>query len=169
MTFENWLEKHHHDVEKNLNVLGMLSLLCRKEKLTRTSLSQIEHAEDIVRIQKILDGELQKYGKGYCAEFQSVLSLYAQYLARNEDKGKDETLMGAIRRCKIPCVDKRARGGALWIVGGKELSDFVQACRWRGVYFQFCPGGGKSTHGKDAWYVTGNTEFGAWQQMKMDT
>lgn len=169
MTFEKWLAQNQPNAEKQLDAFGMLSLLCRQEKLTKTSLRQIERVEEIERIQEILDDRLQKYGKECCAEFQNALSLYAQYLMKSGDEGKKETLTEAIRRRKIPFVDKRAQGGALWIIGGKELSGFVRECRERGVYFQFCPGGGRSTQGRDAWYATGNAEFGTWKQMKMDT
>ena len=172
-SFENWLTSAHQDTEAILNAFGMLSLLCRREKLTESSLSQIEQAEEIARIRENLDDKLKEYGEECCADFQNALELYAQYLSRNEDKQEDETLnetlLDAIRRQEIPFVDKRAQGGALWIIGGRELSDFVKECRRRGVYFQFCPGGGKSTQGQDAWYVTGDAEFKMWQQMKMDT
>lgn len=169
ITFEEWLTQNHQNAEERLNAFGMLSILCRKEKLTKTSLQQIEHVEEITWIQKILDDRLQEYGEECCTEFQDVLSLYAQYLKQNEDNGNKETLMDAICRCKIPFVDKRTQGGALWIIVGKELSGFAQKCRRRGVYFQFCPGGGKSTQRRDAWFVTGDAEFRPWRQTKMNT
>lgn len=168
LTFEKWLAQNHSNTAELLNAFGMLSLLCRKEKLTNCSLSFIEDAEDIERILKNLDGGLQKYGEESCSEFRNVLSLYGQYLAQNESEEKKETLMDAIRQQGILFVDKRAQGGALWIIGGKELTGFVQKCRRRGVHFQFCPGGGKSTQRRDAWFVTGDAEFRPWQQKKMD-
>lgn len=141
ITFEEWLTQNHQNAEERLNAFGMLSILCRKEKLTKTSLQQIEHVEEITWIQKILDDRLQEYGEEYCTEFQDVLSLYAQYLKQNEDNGNKETLMDAICRCKIPFVDKRTQGGALWIIyRRKRAFGLCAGMQKKGRIFSVLPG-----------------------------
>lgn len=53
----------------------------------------------------------------------------------------------------ISYVDKRDNNGALWIIGGKELSDIVEKCRELGVNFTFKKEGGKATKRKPGWWA----------------
>lgn len=50
-------------------------------------------------------------------------------------------------------VDKRAHGGSLWIIGDRSLDGFMSEMEARGASFRFREGGGKSTKGKDAWWL----------------
>ena len=52
----------------------------------------------------------------------------------------------------VTYVDKRSTGGALWIIGGRELGEVVQKAKTLGTHFQFKEGGGKISKGKDAWW-----------------
>lgn len=54
---------------------------------------------------------------------------------------------------EIPYVDKRSTGGALWMIGGKELHVVAQKAQTLGLTFRFRAGGGKVTKGKDAWWA----------------
>lgn len=56
-------------------------------------------------------------------------------------------------------IDKRSNGGALWVAGGKELSDIMKEFRKFGVYFNFKTGGGRATAGKDAWWAKTDVEL----------
>jgi len=64
-----------------------------------------------------------------------------------------EDVIALLEREKVPYVDKRSKGGALWIIGGKELSDVVRQCKALGVRFNFKVDGGKATKGKDGWWA----------------
>lgn len=50
-------------------------------------------------------------------------------------------------------IDKRSKGGALWIVGGKELAPLIADAKKKGFEFKFKQGGGKATKGKDGWWT----------------
>ena len=58
-----------------------------------------------------------------------------------------------LKQNKIPYIDKRSSSGALWIIGGKELSDIAKQCHKFGVRFTFKADGGKATKGKPGWWA----------------
>ena len=58
-----------------------------------------------------------------------------------------------LREAGAEFVDKRKNGGALWIIGGKELKAVMQSFKEIGVKFTFKAGGGKATKGKDGWWA----------------
>lgn len=67
---------------------------------------------------------------------------------------EEETdLLTMIRAAGISYVDKRDRGGALWIIGGQELNEFVRQCRNYGIRFTFKKAGGKATKGEPGWWT----------------
>ncbi len=49
-------------------------------------------------------------------------------------------------------VDKRNKGGALWVIGGKELASSMEELAKHGYKFNFTPNGGKVTRHKPGWY-----------------
>lgn len=63
-----------------------------------------------------------------------------------------EDVVTKVQRAGIPFIDNRSKGGALWIIGGKELERFVKECEGDKVVFRFKAGGGRITKGKDAWW-----------------
>ena len=54
---------------------------------------------------------------------------------------------------RLTYVDKRQQGGVLWLIGGMELANFVLQASKRGFHFKYCPGGGRSTEHRTAWYL----------------
>jgi very-short-patch-repair endonuclease len=50
-------------------------------------------------------------------------------------------------------VDKREKGGALWVIGDKSLSDQL-----RPLGFKFAANGGKATRNKPAWFLGGRVK-----------
>lgn len=58
-----------------------------------------------------------------------------------------------LKQAGIPYVDKRENGGALWIIGDKELSDFVGKCNSIGVRFVYKADGSRATKGKPGWWA----------------
>jgi very-short-patch-repair endonuclease len=49
-------------------------------------------------------------------------------------------------------VDKRNKGGALWVIGGKELASSMEEFAKHGYKFNFTPKGGRATRHKPGWY-----------------
>ncbi len=85
-------------------------------------------------------------------------------VSKPENETEDETealpesnpLVGLLQKiadAKCRIIDKRQNGGALWIVGGKNLSPIMKEFNELGVRFIFKAGGGKATGGKDGWWA----------------
>ena len=62
-------------------------------------------------------------------------------------------IVGLLELKHLPYVDKRQQGGVLWLIGGMEHADFILQARNNGYTFKYCPGGGRSTGNKTAWYL----------------
>lgn len=52
----------------------------------------------------------------------------------------------------LEVVDKRTRGGALWVVGGKELNKLMKEVHHKGYSFNYVEKGGKATKLRSAWF-----------------
>lgn len=73
----------------------------------------------------------------------------------SEADGAEDPLMIAIRREGLEAVDKRAKGGALWIIGGLELKDKIKKLADQGYLFTYSPNGGRATQHQPAWWTSG--------------
>jgi hypothetical protein len=49
-------------------------------------------------------------------------------------------------------IDKTTNGGALWVIGGRELRSIMEELKQRGVIFTFKRGGGQATNHQDGWW-----------------
>lgn len=67
-------------------------------------------------------------------------------------------IISFLQDSKIPFVDKRAKGGCLWIIGGDELKPIVEQCGRRNVVFQYKADGSRSTGGHPAWWLKDNSQ-----------
>lgn len=65
----------------------------------------------------------------------------------------DDALREFLRAEKIDYVDKRSKGGALWIAGGHEFDSLMLTCAEMGYKFFFSEKGGKVTKGASGWYL----------------
>ena len=66
---------------------------------------------------------------------------------------QDANLIDFLKSNSIEYVDKRQKGGALWILGGHDLDDVMVKCGEMGYKFFFSEKGGKITKGKPGWYL----------------
>jgi very-short-patch-repair endonuclease len=51
-------------------------------------------------------------------------------------------------------VDKRSKNGALWLIGGQELSPLISALKKEQIQFTFAYNGSKSTAKRPAWFTS---------------
>ena len=65
----------------------------------------------------------------------------------------DEALYSLLKEKGIEFIDKREKGGALWIVGGHELDSVMTACGELGYRFYFSEKGGRITKSQPGWYL----------------
>jgi len=70
-----------------------------------------------------------------------------------ENKGSYENVFALLKALGVPYIDKRNANGALWIIGGKELSDIAKWCESFGLNFVFKPDGARATDGKPGWWT----------------
>lgn len=73
--------------------------------------------------------------------------------AFSESPNSFDDIFALLNSYGIPYVDKRDVNGALWMIGGKELSDIAKRCQDFGVKFNFKVDGGRATHGKPGWWT----------------
>jgi very-short-patch-repair endonuclease len=51
-------------------------------------------------------------------------------------------------------IDKRDKGGAFWLVGDMELTEFVSKLREQNIHFAYAPNGSATTKRRQGWYTT---------------
>ena len=87
-------------------------------------------------------------------KFAAGMSCYMRYLQHlsHEINLEKQDVVQLIKRHNLQHVDKRYSGGALWVIGGRELSSIMLKLRESGFPFTFKPGGGRSSCYRDAWW-----------------
>lgn len=106
---------------------------------------------DTISNEKASLGEQLEFGTSFVASSQNPSS--GRDRAQSKEDEQIDDIISIVANAGIEFVDKRSNGGALWIVGGTELSEFVKECETKGFSFRFKLGGGKATEGKDAWWT----------------
>jgi hypothetical protein len=86
--------------------------------------------------------------------FSAGMGCYMRYLQHLPDElnVKKPDVVHLIERHNLEYVDKRDSGGALWVIGGRELSPTMLKLRDSGFPFTFKFGGGRSSDYRDAWW-----------------
>lgn len=91
--------------------------------------------------------------------FSAGMSCYMRYLQHlsNELKVKKPGVIQLIERHNLEYLDKRDKGGALWVIGGRDLSPTMLKLQDSGFHFTFKVGGGRSSGYRDAWWYKSTT------------
>lgn len=58
----------------------------------------------------------------------------------------------------LTVIDKRASGGAIWVIGGFELLPIIKELETKGIRFKFAQNGSQSTQNKPAWFTQSKVE-----------
>lgn len=82
-------------------------------------------------------------------------------LHREESKNEPKTasqglveLSTVFENCtRLEVLDKRTAGGALWVIGGAELSPLMEELKTQGIAFTLAPQGGRASRHRPAWYT----------------
>ena len=69
----------------------------------------------------------------------------------------------------IQAVDRRTKGGSLWAIGGKELTDLMDEFANYGAEFTYKVGGSRATSFKAAWWLAGYPAKSAPAKKKLET
>ncbi|MEQ6389239.1 AAA domain-containing protein [Bacillaceae bacterium S4-13-58] len=71
----------------------------------------------------------------------------------SKNTAKPTALKEHLEELGYEVIDKRAKGGALWIIGGKELQPTIDKLKKQGIRFNFAKNGSRSTKNKAAWFT----------------
>ncbi len=96
----------------------------------------------------------KQVNKSTSRKFSAGMGCYMRYLQHlsEELNMEKQDVVQLIKRHNLQHVDKRYSGGALWVIGGRELSSVMLKLRDSGFPFTFKLGGGRSTCCRDAWW-----------------
>lgn len=61
-------------------------------------------------------------------------------------------IMAFLERKGLKVIDKRPAGGALWVIGGLELSKTMEELKAKGFHFTFTKKGGRATRHQPGWF-----------------
>ena len=71
---------------------------------------------------------------------------------------QEADITNLLEKLKLKFVDKRDSGGAIWVLGGRELFVVMKKLNSMGIRFIFKEGGGRSSNFKDAWWYKIKTD-----------
>lgn len=73
----------------------------------------------------------------------------------HNNTSRSDWLIDELQRLDLEYVDKRASGGALWVIGGGGLAGCMSDLEAKGALFKFKADGAKSIKGKAGWWIKG--------------
>ncbi|MDG4657713.1 AAA domain-containing protein [Ectobacillus antri] len=73
------------------------------------------------------------------------------------DKVNGDNIVAYLQQEGVKIVDHREKGGALWVVGGKQLATILAPLEQRRISFRYMPSGAKATSNLPAWFWVGET------------
>ncbi|MBR0455098.1 MAG: DNA topoisomerase 3 [Firmicutes bacterium] len=95
------------------------------------------------------DAVMKKQKEKTAEETKSTLEETPQLI------NEDDPVISLIQESGFPFVDKREKGGSLWIIADKEESrELIKRCAEMGVGFAYSRNGSRSTDHKPGWYST---------------
>ncbi len=162
-----------------------IEAFAQKRRIISGSLYDITDIDDVVRIRTALSSPRMK-GEFSQRELQKMTEA-AQFLQRYVKERKPRTLQKPLPenansklsqpttapledyvRGKDPVldflkdrgaeyIDRRYRGGCLWIIGGMEIREIIGVLRKAGVRVAYKSEGGQTTRGRAAWWTKTDT------------
>lgn len=139
-------EEEAETLEKEVHVVADASAVITEKPAVAADESSVIDTEDKPEVQTAPE-EIPENDKGTEEE-------KAEEAIEEQTPGPQlPELLARLRTENAEIVDKRENGGALWIIGGKELSPIMESFKALGVQFVFKEGGGKATGGRDSWWA----------------
>lgn len=78
--------------------------------------------------------------------------------SNQENKQGTSNFITFLRGKGLTVIDKRASGGAIWVVGGSEVLPMIKELETRGIRFRFAQNGSQSTQNRPAWFTVSKVE-----------
>lgn len=91
-----------------------------------------------------------------CDQATNVKTTSSGSSKKNNPTTQKINVLEILKQEGVSYVDKRAAGGALWVIGGHELDDMMSQIKRKGYAFVFSDKGGKVTKGQSAWWYKGD-------------
>ena len=177
--FAEWLAKQGHSAQMSVihSISREIDRFCLKRKILKKPLLEtddlgvLSNALDAVRSNKFFSFKYRKQKSTVVA----VIQYYCCFIKGMQDIGivairisipneaplnpgqevsERESLVDFLAANNIEFIDNRPKNGCLWIIGGKELKEFVKKCSDRGVRFHFKAGGARAVDHSSAWWTT---------------
>lgn len=79
---------------------------------------------------------------------------HAQTSAGAYGSYQTQTLTQLLHSLGLVVVDKRPLGGALWVIGGRELKPLMEQLQMRGFDFTYAKHGGRAVDYNSAWWTS---------------
>jgi hypothetical protein len=97
-----------------------------------------------IHIHNLVDNQIKTKKKTKPLQFEESIG----------ENHNSSSLLEYLQQLGYEVIDKREKGGALWLIGGKELEPFIkQLSEKEKIKFNFTIKGSKSTNNKPAWYT----------------
>ncbi|GEL78694.1 AAA domain-containing protein [Tenuibacillus multivorans] len=81
------------------------------------------------------------------------MNLFEKESVKNSSVESNDWLIEHLANKGLSVVDKRDKGGSLWVVGGNELKPIFKELANEEIYFQYAPNGSRSTKKQPGWYT----------------
>lgn len=70
----------------------------------------------------------------------------------NTEYEAKEELLVYLERHNLEYIDKRSKGGCIWVIGGRSIEQYLKPLEKDGIKFIFKPVGGRTTRRRAAWF-----------------
>jgi very-short-patch-repair endonuclease len=80
-------------------------------------------------------------------------STHRKQASAQQDKQKKTDIIDFLNQAGVIYMDKRPKGGSLWMLGGEELAHVAEQARSLGYKFTFKSDGGQATHHNPGWWT----------------
>lgn len=162
-----------HSVFKRIDRFCLKRKILAKPIFGTDDLATLTGAIETIRGSRILSLKYRKQKsimvaaiQQYCRFIQEIednkSSVEPECMSKDSSKKSEQetaesgSLVDFLTANNISFIDNRQKNGCLWIIGGKELKEFVDKCSIRGVRFHFKADGSRATHYSPAWWTTGD-------------
>lgn len=108
-----------------------------------------------VKKDKIKEVFKEKEKSGYTG----IISAFDRYRVNEEQSismsaiTSIDKLIDVLKIKGIETIDNRAKGGFLWVIGGRELENMLNQTSIRNIKLKFLAKGGRTSNGRAAWYI----------------
>lgn len=95
----------------------------------------------------------EAFTRGNTGDVEPQASVVTESGRDSESENDRDWLLDELRAANIEYIDKRPRGGSLWVLGDHSLKDFMAKLAEQGATFKYKPEGGRATKSRSGWWL----------------